>query len=82
MELYKEILLNILKKEKINITFPDLNINSKGIIEIECYKALQQIKNVIEDDNLSDKECFLKIEKIICIFESIGSDCGNRHDFG
>ena len=33
------------------------------LIEQECYKALRKIKAVIQDDNLDDPECFMKIEK-------------------
>ncbi|MEE1055782.1 MAG: hypothetical protein UH239_00850 [Acutalibacteraceae bacterium] len=49
---------------------------------MESYKALQKIKTIIEDDSLEDKECFMKIEEIVCLFEALGSDGGNRHDFG
>lgn len=57
-------------------------MNAKEIVEMECYKALQKIKAIIEDDSLEDTECFMKIEKIVCLFEQIGSNGGSRHDFG
>ncbi len=82
MELYKEILANIISKEEVQVTFSNLNISAKEIIELECYKALNNIKAIIEDDSLEDVECFMKIEKIICLLEDIGSSGGNRHDFG
>ncbi len=82
MELYKEILIKVLKSCEVNITFSNLDINAEKIIELECYITLQKIKTIIEDDSLEDKECFMKIEKIICLFEELGSDGGNRHDFG
>ncbi len=82
MELYKEILANILRKEEIQISFPNLKLDAAQIIEFECYKALKTIKAIIEDDSLEDKECFMKIEEIVCTFEAIGSDGGSRHDFG
>lgn len=47
-----------------------------------CYKALEEIKAVLEDDAPDDKECFKKIEAIVHIYEELGSGCGNRHDFG
>ena len=61
MSLYKEILSNILKRQDINITFPNLHISARDILEMEC---------------------FIKIEEIIRLFESLGSDGGVRHDFG
>ena len=69
MELYKEILTKVLEKEKIEVTFPELNIDVKEIVELKCYDMLMKIKAVLEDQNLNDAECFEKIEKIVCIFE-------------
>ena len=51
-------------------------------MEIVYYQALNEIKNIIEDDELEDPDCFEKIEKIVRLFESLGSNGGNRHDFG
>ena len=82
MELYKEILAKILEDHEVRITFPNLTINAAEIVEGACYKALYTIKAIIEDDSLSDPECFQKIEEIVCLLEFMGSDGGNRHDFG
>ena len=82
MDLYKELSVNYLKSSRIKVAFPDLKIDVREIIELTCYQALQQIKEIIEDNDLSDEECFIKIEKIVCVFESIGSNGGDRHDFG
>lgn len=82
MELYKEILIKLLEKEDVHITFPNLNSSPEKLIERRCYAALRKIKAIIQDDNLEDKECFQKIEEIVCLFEKLGSDGGNRHDFG
>ena len=77
MELWEEILLNIIKENQGKIKIKEISktINSK------CYIILQQIKEILSDDSLSDKECFLKIEEIIYVFETIGINCGNRHDY-
>ncbi|MBS5661046.1 MAG: hypothetical protein KHW79_07160 [Clostridiales bacterium] len=82
MQLYQEILAAVLAKEEVQITFPNLNINLTEMIESESYQALQKIKTVITDDSLTDSECFMKIEEIINIFETLGSGGGTRHDFG
>ena len=80
MKLYKELLRDIILKN------PDLiSINEEEVKEIfnsTCYMALKRIKMILEDDTLSDKECFLKIEEIVSVYESIDSGCGARHDFG
>ena len=82
MELYKEILAQILSQQNAEIIFPDLHLDATKIMELECYKTLRKIKAVIEDDSLEDEECFKKIEEIVCIFEEMGSSGGGRHDFG
>lgn len=56
MQLYQEILAAVLAKEKVQITFPNLNINLTEMIESESYQALQKIKAVITDDSLTDSE--------------------------
>ena len=58
MELYKEILANIISKEEVQVTFSNLNISAKEIIELECYKALNNIKAIIEDDSLEDVDVY------------------------
>lgn len=81
MELYKELLINALQKQDIKITFPELKIDAEKIIELECYRALSQIKDILHDDALDDKECFERIERIVCVFEQSCGTCCGRHDF-
>ncbi len=80
MELYKELLIHALSRGEIQITFPEQDLSK--LVEGKSYQALKRIKAVIEDDSLEDKECFMRIEKIVSVFEEIGSDGGGRHDFG
>ena len=82
MELYKEILSHALMCGQIQVSFSSQEPDISKIVEGECYKALQKIKAVIEDDNLEDESCFRKVEEIVCIFEEMGSSGGGRHDFG
>lgn len=80
MELYKEILAHALMRGEVEITFPG-ECDPAEIVEGECYKALEKIKAVIRDDSLSDEECFMKVEEIVNVLESVGSSGGFRHDF-
>lgn len=82
MELFQEILIKVFEKQEITVLFPNLKINAVETVEIESYKALQKIKAIVENNSLSDKECFMRIEEIVCVLEDIGSDGGSRHDFG
>lgn len=52
------------------------------MIEMKCYHAIEEIKKILEEDTLNDAECFERIEKIIVIFENLGSGIHGRHDFG
>ena len=78
MELFKEILIKLLEKEEISVVFPNLKIDTARLVELESYGALQKIKAVIQDDSLSDFAC---VERIVCVFEELGSGGGCRHDF-
>ncbi len=82
MELYKEILVELLSKEGVQITITGMPKNVSQFVENTCYQTLQQIKAIIQDDSLEDPECFMRIEEIICQLEAIGSNGGFRHDFG
>ena len=81
MNLYQEILCELLKSETIDINFPNIPA-MVNLVELKCYEALRKIKEILVDDALSDKECFGKIEEIITVLEGLGSHAGNRHDFG
>lgn len=82
MNLYQQILADILSREEIRIEFPNLTNSATSLVEMRSYQTLKRIKEIIEDDDLEDPECFMKIEEIICALEHIGSGGGNRHDFG
>lgn len=73
MQLNQEILIYLLKREGF-----DLQRN----FDNECYRALAKIREVIRDDTLEDEDCFMRIERIITIYEEMGSGGGTRHDFG
>lgn len=82
MKLNVEILAYFLAKENAQILFPNLQLNATEIMELQCYQALYEIREIVRDDTLDDAECFDRIERVICTLESIGSNGGNRHDFG
>ena len=83
MELLQEILCHVLADKKVQVSFSGLaDTEIIKIAELECYKALQKIKAILEDDSLEGSECFYRTPEIVCVFEDLGSGCGNRHDFG
>jgi len=82
MELYGEILAKVLAQREVKGSFLGAQIDAERIVEMACCQALQKIKAIIEDDSLNDRECFMKIEEIVCVLEEMGSGGGTRHDFG
>lgn len=51
MEFGIEMLSAILAQNAAEITFPTLQQNAKESVEMECYKALKQIREIINDEN-------------------------------
>lgn len=79
MELFEEILLHHLKKNQGAQGFP---ADPQALVHDTAYQALSAIRLILARDDLEDPECFRRIEKIVRVFERIGSGCGTRHDFG
>ena len=82
MQLYADMLEKVLKEGNGRFIIPGFKINADRIIKTRCYKALREIKKVLEYYTLEDEDCFKRIEEIVCIYENIGSGGGTRHDFG
>ena len=84
-ELYDQLKKRFIRKEIIE-NFTEINypiyINATRVLTNVCYKALAEIRAVLDDCSLDDRACFEKIEKIVSIYEALGSDGGARHDFG
>ena len=81
MELYKEILIEVLSRQEVEVSFPYLTVNPAEIVEGVCYRALERIRDILRDSTRSDEVCFLKIEEIVRVLEDVGSHGGTRHDF-
>ncbi|WP_251318033.1 hypothetical protein [Flintibacter muris] len=84
MDQYMEMLTHMLKNQpaKIEVTFPNLSFRADEIVSTAAFQALLQIQKILQDNSLSDRECFYKIEAIVYELERIGLSCGSRHDFG
>ena len=81
-ELLGDIVARAIAAGKIQISFSGMDCTVAEVVEGECYQALKKIKAIIDDDTLDDRDCFYKIEEIVCVLEEIGSNGGSRHDFG
>lgn len=81
MELYEEIFLKEVREAAMNGAVLKDSIHAERIVMNACYAALEQIRAILKDETLDDRDCFQKIEEIVCVYEQLGSDCGSRHDF-
>ena len=77
MELFKEIILEGLKSEKIELSLLSVTIDTEKIVHDIAYKILLEIKQILENDKLSDFDC---VEEIMRTFKNIGG-IDYRHDF-
>ena len=79
MNLYKDMLVQLLSSHDVIVLFPDFKGNVNELIEMKCFQALRKIKAILEDESLEDADCFMKIEEVLCVLESLGSNGGTRH---
>ena len=80
MEEWKEIFADMLSNGEMEIRFPQAP-NLEKCFADKCYFALCEIKEILETAAYSDKECFIRIEEVLRVYEKMGIRCGNRHDF-
>ena len=82
MEAYRDILAQTLGAEAVRGMVSDLPSEPEVLVEMKCFQAIRRIQEILQDETLNDRECFLRIEEIVCCLEDLGLSCGNRHDFG
>ena len=79
MELWRELLIKGLENENEKFDFINDEI-LKSVLESTCYKVLLQVKQTLDNEKLSDEDCFFKIENILQVLEE-NKIFLNRHDF-
>ena len=82
MELFTQLFIKALEGRKVEVRFPDAELDLAEKIESVSLATLRRIREIVMDDTLDDAECFKKIEEIVCTYEQPGIHCGVRHDFG
>ncbi len=70
MDLWKEIIIEALAKEKAHVSFPQMTHAPAQIIDLVSYAALAEIKEIVKDASLTDAQC---VTKIVSTLERIGS---------
>ena len=79
MEMIQKMLAQMFSRGEVVLT---LSPEMAEHLESKAIETLGRIRAILADDALDDPECFDRIERIVCELESIGIDCGARHDFG
>ena len=79
MDILMRVLADKLEKGEIKLEI-DREVTAE--IEKECMEVLGRIRAILADESIEDPECFECIEQIVCAMESIGLNCGSRHDYG
>lgn len=82
MELQQALLLNLLSRYDLQVSFPDLDGSLSALADSQAINTLSQIQAILRDDTLDDPECFHRIEAIVSLLEGVGIDCEGRHDWG
>ncbi len=80
MELWRELLISGLQNNSYEFDYIN-DTTIKEITQNECYKVLLQIKQILDNENLLDKDCYFKIEEIINTLDK-NNVFLSRHDFG
>ena len=80
MALYEELFADICAKNRVHLSFPDLDVDLETLTEQTCYTLLLEIQKVIQDDSLDAPECIIRIAKIVTLLERHGLSAGYRQD--
>ena len=65
----------------VRVTFPDLNISTIEILQMQCFLMIRDIRMILENEDLEDRECFQKIEAIMDVYDEYNIPITDRHDF-
>ena len=79
MDILRMMLVDRLSRGDVKIVLDRETVEQ---INWDCFSALSKIRELLADNSMDDPECFERIERIVCEMESLGLDCGGRHDFG
>ena len=63
------------------MVFPNVKLNPTEIVQLNCYQAIEKIRDVLQNEDLEDVDCFMRIEEIVNTLEDLGVDVDGRHDF-
>ena len=81
MKKYEQILVKAQENKTVQVVFPNVKLNPTEIVQLNCYQAIEKIRDVLQNEDLEDVDCFMRIEEIVNTLEDLGVDVDGRHDF-
>lgn len=78
MTLYEEILWGCLRDIPVQVTFPNLTVNPSDLVEMKIFLAIERIRDILEQEELTDQECAMQIRYVIYTLEAEGISIKRR----
>ena len=78
MTLYEEILWGCLRDIPVQVTFPNLTVNPGDLVEMKSFLAIERIRDILEQEELTDQECAMQIRYVIYTLEAEGISIKRR----
>lgn len=78
MTLYEEILWGCLRDIPVQVTFPNLTVNPSDLVEMRSFLAIERIRDILEQEELTDQECAMQIRYVIYTLEAEGISIKRR----
>lgn len=78
MTLYEEILWGCLRDIPVQVTFPNLTVNPSDLVEMKSFLAIERIRDILEQEELTDQECAVQIRYVIYTLEAEGISIKRR----
>ena len=78
MTLYEEILWGCLRDIPVQVTFHNLTVNPSDLVEMKSFLAIERIRDILEQEELTDQECAMQIRYVIYTLEAEGISIKRR----
>ena len=78
MTLYEEILWGCLRDIPVQVTFPNLTVNPSDLVEMKSFLAIERIRDILEQEELTDQERTMQIRYVIYTLEAEGISIKRR----
>ena len=78
MTLYEELLWGCLRDLPVQVTFPNLTVNPSDLVEMKSFLAIERIRDILEQEELTDQECAMQIRYVIYTLEAEGISIKRR----